>query len=203
MLRPVSRLLPLALPYLGRALPVHLSGGKEGGYGASVLPVLVGAVLCGWARANWAHMDQSDNYVVSQFAVQILDLLPKSALFLTMTDLVTNSLRYTQVPERRLRPCCATLNPETPNPEPSNPEPRKPQTVTPQTLNFEPLKPQTLDADASRCGRSAITTGRMSTSPTRTSCPQSGSSTARCCPTTTRAHTRATSDHDAVPLQNF
>ncbi|KAJ1481641.1 hypothetical protein T484DRAFT_1806647, partial [Baffinella frigidus] len=70
-------------------LPANLRGAP--------FSVSVAALLVGWAAVQWEVQDQSDNYVVEQFGREVLSLMPPNALFLTMTDLVTNSLRYLQV----------------------------------------------------------------------------------------------------------
>ena len=60
----------------------------------------VAAVLLGWGVVHWEAMDQSGNYVVWEFGKEVLNHLPRDALFLSMTDLVTNSVRYIQVCHR-------------------------------------------------------------------------------------------------------
>jgi len=60
----------------------------------------VAAVLLGWGAVHWEAMDQSGNYVVWEFGNEVLNHLPRDALFLSMTDLVTNSVRYIQVCHR-------------------------------------------------------------------------------------------------------
>ena len=58
--------------------------------------VVVGTLIW-WFFQHFESMNQRGNNVVEQFAVEVLGGLPRYALFLTMTDLVTNSLRYVQV----------------------------------------------------------------------------------------------------------
>ncbi|EKX32782.1 hypothetical protein GUITHDRAFT_148379 [Guillardia theta CCMP2712] len=78
------RLLALAVPEVHRP---------------ALVVVHVG-ILLAFCRRHYERMDQSDNYIVSQFGKEVLALMPVSSLFLTMTDLVTNTLRYWQACHR-------------------------------------------------------------------------------------------------------
>jgi hypothetical protein len=60
----------------------------------------VAAALLVWGAMHWEAMDQRGNYIVGEFGTEVLDHLPRDALFLSMTDLVTNSVRYIQVCHR-------------------------------------------------------------------------------------------------------
>jgi hypothetical protein len=63
---------------------------------------LVVGVLVVWGWVHFDLMDMSANRIVEQFGYEVLLPLPPSALFLTMTDLVTNTLRYLQVTQHVL-----------------------------------------------------------------------------------------------------
>jgi len=72
------------------------------------------ALLVWWARAQWEERDQTGNYVVLQFGREVLAPMPMNALFLTMTDLVTNAVRYIQArpaPREKRHPVGRSLRP--------------------------------------------------------------------------------------------
>ena len=71
-------------------------GGAEG-VGVWVVALLVSATLGWWGQKHFTRMDMSENQIVEQFGYEVLRYMPPNALFLTMTDLVTNTLRYLQV----------------------------------------------------------------------------------------------------------
>eukprot|EP00960_Hanusia_phi_P068398 766836-Hanusia_phi.AAC.2 len=62
-------------------------------YAVTVLHI---GILLAFCRRHYDRMDQSHNQVVAQFGKEVLALMPVNSLFLTMTDLVTNTLRYWQ-----------------------------------------------------------------------------------------------------------
>ena len=53
---------------------------------------------------NYKKMDQSDNTHVAELGKKCLQYLPKNSIMISQGDMVTNAMRYMQVPEKS--PAC-------------------------------------------------------------------------------------------------
>ncbi|KAK2182241.1 hypothetical protein NP493_359g00020 [Ridgeia piscesae] len=69
---------------------------------SSILPILgATSLITLQLTLNFHACDQSDNYVVHDFALRILESMPKDAIILSKGDLPTNSLRYFHLCENK------------------------------------------------------------------------------------------------------
>ena len=73
--------------------------------------LLTAAILTLIQLRNFEHCDQSNNYVVRDFAMSLLNSMPNNSLVLTKGDLPTNSMRYLHLCEG-VRPDLSILDQE-------------------------------------------------------------------------------------------
>ena len=66
-----------------------------------VLPVLAAGLIVLQGVLHWRHMDRHDSFLVRHYADEMLRVVPRDTLLATKGDLITNTVRYLQVAERR------------------------------------------------------------------------------------------------------
>ena len=66
-----------------------------------VLPVLAVGLIVLQGAVHWRHMDRHDSLLVRHYADEMLRVVPRDTLLATKGDLITNTVRYLQVAERR------------------------------------------------------------------------------------------------------